>query len=358
MARLGGLREAIARRGVGSFLITNLVNIRYLTGFHGTAGLLLVGERECDLLVDPRYIGKARDTVFEGVNVVGIDRGTGLRKAAAKLIRKRRVREVGYEPEFLHVQDLMLFRGRCPWLMMRPMKDLVREIRVVKDDEELVLLKKAAALGDRLFAELRALGSLVGRTENEMARWFHHRAVDSGAEEIAFETIVAAGDHAAQPHAEPTDRRIAEGEVVVLDFGVRIEGYHSDMTRTLFAGQVDDRGRELYELVLRAQVAGLEMVRPGVGGSEVDDAARQVIAQAGYGDYFTHGLGHGVGLDIHEFPYLAESSRDVLAPGMVVTVEPGVYLPEWGGVRIEDLVVVTEDGCELLSGAPKELTVA
>ena len=234
--------------------------------------------------------------------------------------------------------------------------DVIERLRAVKEPAEVDSMRSAAALADDALRWLLERG-LVGRTERELALDLEQRMRSQGAEDPSFPAIVAAGAHGALPHASPRDVEIPSGELVVIDWGARVDGYNSDCTRTVAAGAVGEQAASVYGVVLEAQLAGVGAVRPGAGGREVDAAARDLIEAAGYGSEFGHGLGHGVGLEVHENPRLSQRSDDVLAAGNAVTVEPGIYLPERFGVRIEDLVIVGEDGCEILSSIGKELTV-
>jgi Xaa-Pro aminopeptidase len=230
----------------------------------------------------------------------------------------------------------------------------VERIRAVKDAEEIRRIRTAAQLADAAFERIIRDG-LIGRTEREVAVALEHDMRERGARRPSFDSIIAAGPHGALPHAQPRDMPIRSGELVVIDWGAELDGYCSDCTRTVAAGEPSDEAREIYELVLSAQLAGLKDVRAGRPGREVDAVARRVIEAAGHGDEFGHGLGHGVGLEVHEAPRLSQRSDDTLVPGNIVTVEPGVYVPGRFGVRIEDLVHVTEEGCEVLNGLSKRL---
>jgi Xaa-Pro aminopeptidase len=231
---------------------------------------------------------------------------------------------------------------------------LVETLRAVKEPDELARIRAATALADSAFERLLR-ESMVGRTERELALALENHMRQRGAERVSFDTIVAAGAHGALPHAQPRDVEIREGDLVVIDWGAQLDGYCSDCTRTVAAADPGTEAQNVYELVLEAQLAGLDAVRPGRGGRDVDQMAREVIASSGYGEQFGHGLGHGVGLAVHERPTLSTRSDDELEAANVVTVEPGVYLPHRFGVRIEDLVVVTDDGREILTSAPKHL---
>jgi Xaa-Pro aminopeptidase len=264
--------------------------------------------------------------------------------------------KVGFEDAKLSVRQLARLEAAAgDDVEFMPAGDLVEQLRAVKEPEETKRIAAAAELADTVYEWILERG-LAGRTERDVARACEARLLELGAEP-SFPPIVAAAENGALPHAEPGEREIGKGELVVFDMGARLDGYCSDCTRTFATGEVGDEGRETYELVQRAQAAALEAVRPGASGKEVDAVAREIISEAGHGDHFGHGLGHGVGLEVHEGPRLATTSEDELQEGNVVTVEPGVYLPGRLGVRIEDLVVVTGDGYRNLSGLSKDLRI-
>jgi Xaa-Pro aminopeptidase len=344
-ALLAGL---VTAHELDSIFVSDLTNVRYLTGFAGTNGACLVGAPERVFFTDFRYTERAAQEVGEGW-----ERPEAERELLPQIAKRMRGR-VGFEDGKLSVRQLgKLSDAVTDGVELVPAGDLVEELRAVKDDEEVDRIAAAAVLADEVYrwAIERAL---TGRTERQVARACEARIRELGAEP-SFPPIVAAGPNGALPHAEPGEREIEPGELVVFDMGARLDDYCSDCTRTLATGEPGGEAREVYELVLLAQAASLEAVRAGAGGPEVDAVARELISQAGHGERFGHGTGHGVGLEVHEGPRLAISSEEELRAGNVVTVEPGVYLPGRFGVRIEDLVVVTEEGHRNLSGLPKEL---
>lgn len=349
-ARIQALRERLAEAGVEALVVSSPANRRYLSGFTGSAGTLIITREQALLLTDFRYVEQA-ERQAPGFQIVRYDDPY---KAIGEHVAAVAGRRVGFEAEHVTVAQLEQLQeaAAVEWV---PTRRLVEEVRGVKDADELARIEAAVALADRCFEHI--LPRLKpGVTEREIAWRMEVFMRENGAEALAFPSIVASGPNGAMPHARPTDKPLAAGEFVTLDFGCVWQGYCSDMTRTVFLGEPTDRHRELYDLVLRAQETGVAAVRPGRSGKEVDGAARDVIARAGYGDHFGHGLGHGLGLEVHEeVPRLSTRSETVLAPGMVCSVEPGVYLPGWGGIRIEDLVVVTEDGCRILTKSPKQL---
>jgi Xaa-Pro aminopeptidase len=343
--RLSGL---VAERELDMLFVSDLVNVRYLTGFTGTNGACLIGETERIFFTDFRYTERAQQEVGEEW-----ERPEAERELVPQIAGRMRGK-VGFEDAKLSVRQLAkLEAAAVDEVELVPAGDLVEQLRAVKDPEELEAIARAAELTDGVYrwAIERGLG---GKTEREVARACEARIRELGAEP-SFPPIVAAAANGALPHAEPGEREIGPAELVVFDMGAELDGYCSDCTRTYATGDPGDEAREVYDLVLSAQEAALEAIRSGASGQEVDAVPREIIADAGHGDRFGHGTGHGVGLEVHEGPRLATTSNDELAEGNVVTVEPGVYLPGRFGVRIEDLVVVTADGHRNLSGLPKDL---
>jgi len=325
-------------------LVSNLVNVRYLVGFESSNAALMVEPDQVRLFSDFRYAELGR--AVEGVEFVETKRS--LYAALGELLEGR----IGFEAE-----DLTYGRWEtlsAGGIELVPRRGLVEELRAVKDDAELEAVRRAAALTSEAYARF-AEERFAGRTERELAWRLDELFHELGAEAPAFETIVASGPNSARPHARPSDRKVGAGETIVVDAGVRLDGYCSDCTRTFSTGSLPERLQEAYAVCLEAQLAGLDAVRAGATGVAVDGTARRVIDEAGFGEAFGHGLGHGVGLDVHEAPRLAKESGDTLAAANVVTVEPGIYLEGLGGIRIEDLVIVGEDGAEITTGFTKDL---
>jgi Xaa-Pro aminopeptidase len=326
-------------------------NLRWLTGFTGTSGLALVGAEERLFFTDFRYAERATREVgnaFERVTVEG-----GLITDAAKRLRGR----VGFDDAETSVRNLERLRELVPQgVELVPARGLAERLRRRKDETELRLIAEAARLADEVYEWTYERG-VVGRSEREIMLAAHQRLRELGADDPAFPAIVAAGANSALPHHESSDREVKRDEFLLIDMGAIVDGYCSDCTRTVATGEFGGEARDAYELVLAAQRAGIEAIRPGVAGADADAAARERIAAAGYEREFGHGLGHGVGLEVHEAPRLSRRSEETLEAGDVVTVEPGVYLPDRFGVRIEDLVTVTEDGCRDFSAVTKELRV-
>jgi Xaa-Pro aminopeptidase len=325
-------------------LVTNPVNVRYLTGFRSTNAALLVEPERVRLFTDFRYADAAR--AVPDVEVVETRRN--LYADLAGLLSG----EIGFEPAALTVERYETLRGGG----VEPVaaRAVVEELREVKEPDELDAVRRAAAITNEAYTRL-AEEQFVGRTERELARWLAATYLELGADAIAFEIGLGAGPTSAVPHAKPGERRIDEGTLVLVDSGASLGGYQSDCTRTFATRPLRDELARVYEICLAAQERALEGIRPGVGGREADDLARALIADAGFGERFGHGLGHGLGLEVHEGPYLNQESDAALAAGNVVTVEPGIYLSGVAGVRIEDLVIVTESGVEVLTTFPKEL---
>jgi Xaa-Pro aminopeptidase len=339
----------LAERELDSLLVTNLVNVRYVTGFTGTNGLALIGGGERLFVTDFRYVEQAAEQVPDFERVRGkLDL---LDDAVARMTGR-----VGFDDAAMTVKQWRRLTELVPeGVELVPAAGLVESVRAVKEPGEVEKMRVAAALIDDVYAAVVERG-LVGRTETDVALFIELQVRERGGSGLSFPSIVAAGPHGALPHAVPRDVPIEAGTLVVIDTGAVVDGYCSDATRTFATGPLSDSARAVYDLVLRAQLASLEGIRAGVTGKSVDSIARDLISEAGHGDKFGHGLGHGVGLEIHEAPRLAQSaSDDTLVPGNAVTVEPGVYLPGEVGVRIEDLVIVTDDGYENLTGFTKEL---
>jgi Xaa-Pro aminopeptidase len=337
--------KALAHALDAPLLVTNLVNIRYLTGFESSnAGLLVDPAGSATLWTDFRYIESAR--AVQGVDVKLAQRSL-LKDIAAELPAG-----VQFESDALPYAQWQVLTGEG--LTLTPSRGIVEELRSVKSEEELHAIRRAAQVADHAFEALTA-ETWIGRSERELAWLFQELMHAHGADRVSFEPIVAAGPNGARPHADPSDQIIPAGTLVVVDFGVQIDGYCSDCTRTVATGPLPDQLQRIYDVCLAAQEAAVAGIRPTMTGSEADKIARSIIAAEGFGDAFGHGLGHGIGLDVHEAPRLSPESTDTLQTGNVVTVEPGIYLEGVAGVRIEDLVAITDDGVEIMTSFPKTL---
>jgi Xaa-Pro aminopeptidase len=350
-ARIKRLQQKVDALEIDAFLVTGLTNVRYLTGFSGSNGQVFVTPNEAYFFSDGRYAARAADLV----------EGAEIEIYSARLIEVLGPRvasgsRVGIEAETMTLAERDDLAERLDGVTLIGTKNLVEGLRRVKDADEVAALREAISIADAAFSWLLThLGP--GRSEREIALELEIWMRQHGADEISFDPIVGTGELAAHIHHSPSDRPAEKGDLVLLDFGSRKDGYCSDMTRTVVLGPASDRQREIYDLVLAAQEAGIQAMEPGATGVAVDAAARTVIEGAGHAEHFGHGLGHGVGLDIHEAPKLHRISEDTLVVDDVVTVEPGVYLPGWGGVRIEDCVLVTEGGREVLGSAPKDALI-
>ncbi len=359
-ARVPRLRRRLVEAGCDALLVTRLVNVRYLTGFTGSAALLLVLPDDLVFVTDGRYrdqsaleLGQAGVEARIQVGLTGGKQKEIVQEATAGLAR------LGLEAAAVTWAQQRKFDDEWfPEVELVATEGVVEDLRKVKDAGEVERVAAAAAIADEALARVRHRLA-DGLTEEEFALELDFEMRRGGASGPSFETIVASGPNGAKPHHRPSARRIERGELVVLDFGAMVDGYCSDMTRTLCVGRPSSAtARRMVEVVAESQQAGVDAVRAGAEGKAVDEVCRKVIAEAGWADAFLHSTGHGVGLEIHEDPRVASTSTDTLAAGHIVTVEPGVYLPEHGGVRIEDTVVVTEEGCTVLTNAPKELVVA
>lgn len=350
--RLGRLRSLMERQDLDALLVTNPENRRYISGFTGEGLLLITRDNTC-LVTDGRYATQAgleapdwRALISQTLSLV----------ALAEVCREHHLMRVGFEKNDVTFQKFEKFQADFSGLELRPVLGLVESLRLIKDVDEIAMIQEAGVVAGAAF--YYAIGHICsGQTEREIASRIDYFLRSRGDGPPAFETIVAAGERGAMPHGRATPDEIRSGQMVVMDFGACCRGYMSDITRTVCVGRFDDKQRHVYGVVLEAQLGALAMVRPGVTASQVDEAARRVITEAGYGDYFTHSLGHGVGLNIHEAPRLAPKQEMTLKAGMITTVEPGVYIPGWGGVRIEDTVLVTETGCEVLTPVTKDFLV-
>ena len=347
--RIARLRDALPGAEVDALLVTNLTNVRYLCGFSGTNGQLLVTGSGATFFTDPRYRARAGDLV-QGADVEVYD--VNLHDSLRPRVSGQRI---GIEAATMSVAQKTTLEAKLE-IELAPTKNLVEELRRRKDAEEVSLLREAVRIADEAFGWIvDRLGP--GRTEREVALDLDVEMRRRGADSISFDPIVGTGPLSAHIHHTPSDREMQTGDLILLDFGARWHGYCSDLTRTVVLGSSSDHHREVYEIVLASQSAGIDAVRAGAACAGVDAAARKVIDDAGYGETFGHGLGHGVGLDIHEVPRFHKTSEDTLLAGDVMTVEPGIYETGSGGIRIEDCVLVSDEGCEVLGKAPKDTLI-
>jgi Xaa-Pro aminopeptidase len=351
------LRPMLAIERVDALLVTSLTNVRYLTGFTGSAGLVVVDADEVVLVTDGRYTEQAAEQLEKAGGPARLEiTSVGQHQVVSAAVAS--ARRIGLEAEHVSWAAQRRYAGEWfPGQELVATSGVVERLRRSKDQGELARMELAAAIADEALAELRPW-LLEGPTEAEFAVELDATMRRHGATKPSFETIVASGPNGAMPHARPSGRRIEPGDLVVIDFGAVVDGYCSDMTRTVAVGDIDDTSARMLDVVTSAQAAGVAAVGPGVAAVAVDAACRAVIAEAGWADAFSHGTGHGVGLDIHEDPRVGTTSTATLAVGDVVTVEPGVYLPAHGGVRVEDTVVVTPEGCRPLTHTTKDPALA
>jgi len=339
---------------VDAMLVTNPVEVGYLTGFTGDDSFLLLGAGWTCLVTDGRFMEQAAK---ECGDIECHVRNGSIESAVARVLGGRRVRKLGFEPAHVTVKLLRDLADKLKGKKLVEVSGAVSILRQCKDDGELAVMRRAIRIAERAFKEMLALGAKgwVGRTEGDLAAELEYRMRRAGADRLSFPTILAAGAHGSVPHYCPGSTRVRPGQAVLVDWGARVGGYCSDLTRVVFTGTIPAKLREVYEVVRRAQEAGIAAIRSGVGCKAVDAAARRVIAEAGYGEKFGHGLGHGLGREVHEAPGLGKLSSARLRSGMVVTVEPGIYLPGIGGVRIEDDVLVTASSARRLSSLSREI---
>lgn len=335
---------------IDSLWVTALPNVRYLTGFSGSSGGLLLTAKKAVFFTDFRYQEQSEKEIGKAADLVVYKSTAG--EAVLEYLAKHPVKKLGVEATMtVDAFESLKHGGKTGLFLVRGLVDKVRQI---KDAFEMTELRKAFAIADKAFAKLLPFIK-PGRKEIDIAAKLEYLMKTNGSEYPSFETIVAAGDRSSCPHAHPTDRKVQDGEMLKIDFGAVWHGYHSDMTRTVFVGKATKKFRDIYKIVLEAQQKAVKAIKPGISCKEVDAIARDHIAKAGYGNNFGHGLGHALGLEIHEAPRFAPKSTDALSAGMILTVEPGIYLPGWGGIRIEDVYYVTRNGSELITGTSNAL---
>jgi Xaa-Pro aminopeptidase len=351
--RVQSLRVQLAEKGLDGILITSPFNRRYISGFSGTAGYLLITENKALLITDFRYTEQATEQapLFEIVR-----HSATIVEELARKIDELKLKKVGFERQYVSYavyEDLISASPEVDWVGVQ---GIVESIRMVKSAEELQTIKEACTIADKAFGHIVSYIK-PGVTEQEVALELEFFMRKLGASSTSFDTIVASGYRSALPHGVASDKVIQQGEFVTLDYGAYYKGYVSDITRTIAVGEPSDKLKEIYQTVLQAQLAGVSQIKAGMSGKEADALTRDIIRDAGYGEYFGHSTGHGIGLEVHEGPGLSSKSDVILKTGMVVTVEPGIYISQLGGVRIEDDVVITENGCEILTHSPKDLII-
>lgn len=354
VSRLDKLRSSLAQRQLDGIFVARPENRAYLSGFTGSSGWLLITETKAYLITDFRYTEQAaaQAPAFE---VRKPDTSVGA--LAAQLTKELGVKRLGFEADFITVDEYHVYADALAHLEMVPASGLVETLRLIKDDTEADIMRRAAAITDEAWSHILTVIK-PGVAEREIAVELEYKMKKLGADGLAFDIIVASGVRSALPHGRASEKLIEAGDLVTCDFGALYKGYCADMTRTVMVGEPSPKQREIYEIVLEAQLRGVAACKAGITGKDLDAACRDYITEKGYGDAFGHGTGHGVGRYIHEGPKVnARGDQDILKPGMVVTIEPGIYLSGWGGVRIEDMVLVTETGCERLSQSKKDLII-
>lgn len=347
------IKKLLAQFGIQAFLLSDERDMRYFSGFAAKDGMLLCQEDGMTLITDGRYQTVAK--ALSGVELYIIKPGESYLDAAIILLNSSGAKKTGFQDRSLTAAEYLQLAKNCKATLV-PLSDALVRMRGVKDGEEIQKIRNAQKITEAAFQDLLPRIK-AGMTEKQVAFTLYCLLMEHGADGLAFETIAASGANGALPHAVPTDKPLGVCELLTLDFGAVLQGYHSDMTRTVAIGQPDGKLIEIYDTVLQAQCTAASALKSGMTGREADGIARGIIAKAGYGEYFVHSLGHGVGLEIHELPTLSLRSETVLEPGMVVTVEPGIYVPDVGGVRIEDMCLITDTGCENLTGTDKKLII-
>jgi len=351
--RVARLRALLRKQQLDALIVTSLTHLQYLLGFTGTHGIGVFGRRTAAFITDSRYQAQGARQVRDARRFITQH---PLLEALAEHRCLTKVTTVGFESHHLTFQQYRVLRRTFPRITFIPTTNLCEQLMYVKDAAELSALRAAMRITDEVFDEIITL-IRPGMREKDVAAEISYRHRRHGADGDAFEPIVASGERGSLPHARAGDRVLRNGELVTLDFGCTVKGYHSDLTRTIALGRTTKRAREVYRVVRDAQAAALAAARGGMPARELDAVARTVITDAGYGEAFIHSLGHGLGMNIHERPRVSALSKDTLLPGTVVTVEPGIYLPGWGGVRIEDDILLTATGCTVLTAAPRDLLV-
>ncbi|MEK3881566.1 Xaa-Pro peptidase family protein [Paenibacillus sp. PL2-23] len=351
MERVQRLRGLLDENGLEALLIASPYNRRYITGFTGSAGYALITSGASYFLTDFRYRVQAAEQL-QGFQV--IEHGTSPLGDIRSLLEKAGIHKLGFEQEHVTYGEYLQWGGTLRGIDLKPAAGLVEKLRMIKDDSELQVMQEAAELADRTFKHITGVIA-TGMKETDVALEMEVFMRSHGATSSSFDTIVASGERSALPHGVASSRRIGTDEFVKLDFGAYYNGYCSDLTRTVVIGKPSDRHKDIYSIVLEAQLHALAHIKPGMTGLQADALCRDIITKYGYGDNFGHGTGHGLGMEIHEAPRLSKLSDTILTPGMTVTVEPGIYIPGFGGVRIEDDIVITESGIKILTSSPKEL---
>jgi Xaa-Pro aminopeptidase len=343
--RIRKLQRRLPKEKIDGLVVTRPSNVRYLTGFEGSAGQILMSQKGAVFMTDFCYIEAARkDLPFLDVVRISGDRKKQLRS----LLRAHKVRRLGFEPAHVTHQRYLQLRDHIGEKRLSGRTDIVERLRMIKDDAEIAAIRKAVRLNERGFRHTRSL-LRPGITERDVAVELEFFFRTNGGDGFAFDPIIAFGKGGSIPHYQTANRKLRERDAVLIDWGVKVRGYSSDLTRTLLSHSITQKEKDIYAIVLEAQTRAIEKIRPGVSLALIDKTARDVISKHGHGEAFGHSFGHGIGLDVHEIPNVSSKSKERCRKGMVITAEPGIYLPGWGGVRIEDDILITASGCEVLS---------
>lgn len=351
MSRLSKLREKMQSENLEAFIIASSENRRYMSGFTGSSAMLVILLNKAYLLTDFRYMAQATS---QAPDYEVVDAGSDFFQSVKDLTQG--AKRIGFEEDYMTYAMYVELKAAVPNAELVEQAKVLTGLRSIKEPVELEKLRQAVNIADEAYAHILKFVDF-GQTEEEISLELEFNMRRAGASGGSFDFIVASGWRGSMPHGVASSKTLQRGELLTLDFGAVYQGYCSDITRTFALGEVEEKHREIYEIVLKANMAAIAAIKPGLKGKEVDAVARKIIEEAGYGEYFGHGLGHSVGLAIHESPRFSLREEQIIEPGMVITVEPGIYLPDWGGVRIEDMIVVTENGCEVLTQAPKEFII-
>ncbi|MEG0641038.1 MAG: Xaa-Pro peptidase family protein [Clostridium sp.] len=349
--RLSEFRKHLKEKGIDAALISNDFNRNYLTGFTGDESYILITEQKAYFITDSRYTQQAKNEV-QGYEI--LEYAHPFEDFLNKLLVENKVLSLGIEEDYITLKTYEIYTDKFTTVKLKKLESLTEKLRLIKDDEEIEIITKAANIADKAFSHI-LLFIKAGVREIDVATELEGYMKSLGSSGVSFETIVASGKRSSQPHGVASDKIIEDGDFVTLDFGCKYKGYCSDMTRTIVIGKATDLQKKIYNLVLNANEEALKNIRPGIKCSELDSIARGIITKGGYGKEFGHGLGHGVGREIHEKPRVSPKGMDTLTKGMIITDEPGIYIEGFGGVRIEDLVLVTDKGYRVLSNSPKSL---
>ncbi|WP_439644829.1 M24 family metallopeptidase [Aneurinibacillus tyrosinisolvens] len=352
-AKINAIRKQLDAHNIDGLLVTNAYNRRYTTGFTGSSGYCLITEQGAELITDFRYVEQAAQQA-EGFDVIRHE--ADIVETVAARVKQYGVKKLGFEKNHVTYALFERLEALNPNVELVPVSSIIEELRLLKTPDEVAIIKEAAAIADNTFTHILSFIK-PGMTELQVANEMEFHMRSQGASSSSFDTIVASGLRSALPHGVASEKAIEKGDMITLDFGAYYKGYCSDITRTIAVGEPGDKLKEIYNVVLKAQLNGVQHMKAGLTGIQADALTRDIIKEAGYGEYFGHSTGHGIGLEVHEGPALSMRGNQILAPGMMVTVEPGIYIEGTGGVRIEDDVLITEDGCEIITKSPKELIV-